>query len=90
MDDTLWHQIPTTFDHVATSDPRFFDRYWFAVNDPGGGGALQLTLGAYQNMNVMDGGFVVIHEGRQYNLRVSRSLRPGYETVCGPLGVEVI
>jgi len=90
MDDTLSHQIPTTFDHVATSDPRFFDRYWFAVNDPAGGGALQFTLGAYQNMNVMDGGFVVIHEGRQYNVRVSRSLRPNYDTVCGPLGVEVI
>ncbi len=90
MDDTLSHQIPTTFDHVGTSDPRFFDRYWFAVNDPAGGGALQLTLGVYQNMNVMDGGFVVIHGSRQYNLRVSRSLRPRYETVCGPIGVEVI
>jgi hypothetical protein len=90
MDDTLWHQIPTTFDHVGTSDPRFFDRYWFAVNDPAGGGALQFTLGAYQNMNVMDGGFVVIHQGRQYNVRVSRSLRPRYQTECGPLGVEVI
>ena len=90
MDDTLWHQIPTTFDHVGTSDPRFFDRYWFAANDPAGGGALQFTLGAYQNMNVMDGGFVVIHEGRQHNVRVSRSLRPHYETTCGPLHVEVI
>jgi hypothetical protein len=90
MDDTLSHQIPSTFDHVGTSDPRFFDRYWFAVNDPAGGGALQFTLGAYQNMNVMDGGFVVIHEGRQYNVRVSRSLRPHYATMCGPLRVEVI
>ena len=34
LDDTLWHQLPTTFDHVGTSDPRFFDRYWFAVYDP--------------------------------------------------------
>jgi len=31
LDDTLWHQLPTTFDHVWTSDPRFFDRYWFAI-----------------------------------------------------------
>ena len=36
LDDTLWHQLPTTFDHVGTSDPRFFDRYWFAVTEPGG------------------------------------------------------
>lgn len=90
MDDTLWHQLPTTFDHVGTSDPRFFDRYWFAATDPGGSGTLQLTLGAYQNMNVMDGGFVAIRRGRQHNLRVSRALRPRYETACGPIRVEVI
>ena len=35
LDDSLWHQIPSTFDHVGTSDPRFFDRYWFAVYEPG-------------------------------------------------------
>lgn len=90
MDDTLWHQLPTTFDHVGTSDPRFFDRYWFAATDPAGGGTLQLTLGAYQNMNVMDGGFVVVRGGRQHNLRVSRSLRPRYATACGPLRVELV
>jgi hypothetical protein len=90
MDDTLWHQLPTTFDHVGTSDPRFFDRYWFAASDPAGGGTLQFTLGAYQNMNVMDGGFVVVRSGRQHNLRVSRSLRPRYATECGPLRVEVV
>jgi len=90
MDDTLWHQLPTTFDHVGTSDPRFFDRYWFVATDPMGSGTLQFTLGAYQNMNVMDGGFVVVRGPRQHNLRVSRSLRPRYATECGPLRVEVI
>ncbi len=90
MDDTLWHQIPTTFDHAGTSDPRFFDRYWFAANEPAGEGALQFTIGAYRNMNVMDGGFVAVHDGRQHNVRVSRSLRPHYEPVCGPLRVEVV
>ncbi len=89
MDDTLWHQLSTTFDHVGTSDPRFFDRYWFAASDPEGAGTLQFTLGAYQNMNVMDGGFVAIRSGHQHNLRVSRALRPRYETACGPLRVEV-
>lgn len=90
MDDTLWHQLPTTFDHVGTSDPRFFDRYWFAASDPNGAGTLQFTLGAYQNMNVMDGGFVAIRSGRQHNVRVSRALRPRYEAACGPLRVEVV
>ena len=47
LDDTLWHQLPTTFDHVWTSDPRWFDRYWFAIysqrrprGDPGHDGCL--------------------------------------------------
>ena len=88
MDDTLWHTLPTTFDHVGTSDPRFFDRYWFAASDPAGGGTLQLTLGVYNNMNVVDAGFVAIRDGRQHNLRASRSLRPRFEPVCGPLRVE--
>ena len=61
-----------------------------AASDPGGSGTLQLTLGAYSNMNVMDGGFVAIRSGRQHNLRVSRSLRPHFETRCGPMRVEMI
>ncbi len=90
MDDTLWHTLPTTFDHVGTSDPRFFDRYWFAASDPRGGGTLQLTLGVYNNMNVVDAGFVAIRGGRQHNLRASRSLRPLFETRCGPIAVEIL
>jgi hypothetical protein len=90
LDETPWHQLPTTFDHVGTSDVRFFDRLWFAASDRQGGGALQFTMGVYQNMNVVDGGFVVIDRGRQHNLRVSRQLRPTYDTVCGPLRIEVL
>src|SRR4051794_29881593 len=60
FDDTPWHQLPAPFDTVGTSDPRFFDRLWFAATDPGGGGTMQFTLGVYQNMNVVDGGFVAI------------------------------
>jgi hypothetical protein len=90
LDDSLWHQLPTTFDHVGTSDPRFFDRLWFAASDRDGRGALQFTMGVYQNMNVVDGGFVIIVDGKQHNLRVSRQLRPTYETTCGPLRIEIV
>jgi hypothetical protein len=89
LDDTLWHQLPTTFDHVWTSDPRWFDRFWFAIYSPDGRVAIQVTMGAYRNMNVMDGGAVVIVGGRQYNLRVSRALHRDANTVCGPLSVRV-
>lgn len=88
LDDSLWHQLPTTFDHVGTSDPRFFDRIWFACYDPAGHAAAQVTMGVYSNMNVLDGGVMVLHGDRQHNLRVSRSLRPRFETAVGPLRLE--
>jgi hypothetical protein len=90
LDESLFHQIPTTFDHVGTSDPRFFDRWWFAAYEPSGAGALQFTLAVYNNQDVADGGFVVVHDGRQHNLRASRTLRPRFEPVVGPLSVEVV
>lgn len=90
LDDTLWHQLPTTFDHVWTSDPRFFDRYWFAIYSGDGRVAIQITMGAYRNMNVLDAGAVMIVDGKQYNLRVSRSLDGSVETVCGPVRIRPI
>jgi hypothetical protein len=89
LDDSPWHQLPTTFDHVFTSDVRFFDRLWFAASDRQGDACLQFTLGVYQNMNVVDGGFVVISDGVQHNLRASRQLRPTYDAACGPLHLDV-
>ncbi|MCX7262909.1 MAG: hypothetical protein NTX67_09165 [Burkholderiales bacterium] len=90
LDDTLCHQLPTTFDHVWTSDPRWFDRYWFAIYSKDGSVAIQITMGAYRNMNVLDGGAVMIVDNKQYNVRVSRSLGSSVETVCGPLRVRPI
>jgi hypothetical protein len=40
-------------------------------------------------MNVVDGGFVVIADGVQHNVRVSRQLRPLYDSSCGPLRIEI-
>jgi hypothetical protein len=90
LDDTLWHQLPTTFDHVWTSDPRFYDRYWFAIHSPDGRMAIHITMGAYRNMNVLDAGAVMIIDGKQYNLRVSRSLDGSVETECGPIRIAPI
>jgi hypothetical protein len=90
LDDTLCHQLPTTFDHVWTSDPRWFDRYWFAIYSEDGSVAIQVTMGAYRNMNVLDGGAVMVIDNKQYNVRVSRSLGSSVETTCGPLRVRPI
>lgn len=80
LDETLRHQIPTTFDHVGTSDPRFFDRYWFSCYDPAGSLTMIIGVGLYMNMNVFDG-FVACPVprddggGNQRNFRFSRALR---------------
>lgn len=89
MDDTLWHQTADTFDHVDTSDPRFFDRYWFNVVAPDGRTSVQVTMGAYRNMNVLDAGVVVVRDGKQHNLRASTSLGVDFDTRCGPIHVEL-
>ena len=99
-DETLRHQLPTTFDHVGTSDPRFYDRYFFGVHDPDGRLALHIGLGLYTNMNVMDGYVAALvprgsgaHRGAadQHNLRLSRALRPDIDTVgIGSYSIEIL
>jgi hypothetical protein len=96
LDETLRHQLPTTFDHVWTSDPRQFDRYWFSAYDPAGRAQLICGMGLYSNMNVQDG-FAALMLPRadgsgvdQHNFRVSRALRPDIdETRVGPLSIEI-
>ncbi len=91
LDDTLLHQAPTTFDHAVTSDHRFYDRYWFQAIEPGGATSLVAGMGLYKNTNVLDGFCTVVHEGKQYCLRVSRALRPEVDvTSVGALSVDVI
>lgn len=95
-DETLRHQLPTTFDHVGTSDPRFYDRFFFGVHDPEGRLSLHIGLGLYTNMNVMDGyvAAVVPRVGAgadQHNLRMSRALRPDIDRVgIGSYSIEIL
>ena len=55
QDDLLGHQTPTTFNHVASSDDRWTERYWYSaapIDVPGV--VLDLGLGWSPNRNVMD------------------------------------
>lgn len=89
-DDLPYHQIPTTFDHAGTADPRFFDRYWFVVYDRGGEVSLATGLGVYKNTNVCDGFAAVVSNGVQHNVRLSRALRPDFGIGVGPLRYEIL
>ncbi|MFN8624471.1 MAG: hypothetical protein U0587_00550 [Candidatus Binatia bacterium] len=96
LDESLRHQLATTFDHVGSSDHRFFDRYWFGAYD--GHGRMQFCcgMGQYANMNVQDG-FAAVQLPRtgsgvdQHNFRVTRALRPTLDTTAvGPLSIEIL
>jgi hypothetical protein len=89
-DDYLVHQVPTTFDHAASGDPRWFDRYWFVTYEPEGRVALASGMGLYKNMNTLDGFGCAVVGDEQHNCRVSRALRPDLTTACGPLRVDVL
>ena len=88
LDDTLLHQAPTTFDHAVTSDHRFFDR-WAAGLQHSELSAIY-GLANYKNTDTCDGFFCVRRGDRQYNLRLSRPLRPDYSMAIGPMRIEVI
>lgn len=93
LDDTLHHQTPSTFDHVGTSDHRFYDRYWFSLFAENGEVMVVATMGVYKNSNVLDGAGCVLdtRDGKQYNLRVSRQLRPDIDHIgAGPLHFELL
>lgn len=91
LDDYLAHQIPETFDHVASSDRNFFDRYYFNAYTKDGSAFLTFGMGSYPNLNVIDAFLSVVHEGKQHIVRASRLLGPDrMNTRVGPLAVEVV
>jgi hypothetical protein len=91
QDDLIGHQLPTTFDHVGNSDPGWMERLWYTGHPQTGSFIFDLGLGYHPNKNVMDGFAGVALEGKQYNFRVSRHLRPRpLVTELGPLKIEVL
>jgi hypothetical protein len=90
LDESLLHQVALPFSRTATSDHRFYDRVFFAAFDPRGSASVMLGMGVYKNMNVIDGFGCVVRNGRQYNVRASRLLRPDLDTAVGPIRFEVI
>lgn len=92
QDDLLGHQLPTTFDHVGTSDPSWMERYWYnGFTVPNGELMFEVGLGLHTNRNVMDAYVAVTIEGVQRNLRVSRHARPAtLRPAIGPFRIEVV
>src|SRR5882762_5300599 len=91
QDDLIGHQLPTTYDHVGTSDPVWMERLWYTGHPKTGEVIFDIGLGYHPNRNVMDAFAGVTAGSIQTNVRASRRLRPNpLETTVGPLKIEVL
>jgi hypothetical protein len=89
IDDQPFHQSPLPFNIAATSDPHFNDGYFFAFYAPGWYVITGLRL--HPNTNTMDGFASVVHDGVQRNVRLSRVLRPDFDSLeIGPLALDIV
>ena len=77
LDEWPRHQTIDTMDMVASPSTAWSDGYWFCFGDPAGEVNLITAIRLYQNTDVMDAyAIVATDDGKQYNLRASRRLRP--------------
>jgi hypothetical protein len=91
IDEYPFHQITQTFAGVAGSDPQWNDGHYLCLADHQGSLCLASTVRLYQNNDVLDGFVCLRHDGRQYNVRLSRRLRPDMELLgVGPLRLEIL
>ncbi|MGD9603864.1 MAG: hypothetical protein AB7O21_00885 [Gammaproteobacteria bacterium] len=89
FDDYPFHQQPTPFATVATTDAHFNDGYWFACYAPDWYFCAGLRL--HPNVNVIDGWATVAHANRQVSVRASRALHPRYDDLAvGPLRLSIV
>ncbi len=90
LDDYPIHQTPVPIAHAATSDPNFYDRYFFNGYTRDGSLFFAAALGVYPNRQVMDASVSVVRGGQQFVLRASR-MAPveRTETAVGPIRVDV-
>jgi len=92
LDDLLVHQIPSTFDHVGPSDVSFTEKMWFTIEDiESGDTIIDCGIGQYPNRNVQDAFAGVTIGDKQYNVRMSRELRPHADEMrVGPFSIEIV
>ena len=90
MDEYPFHQFTNTFAAVAGSDPQWNDGHYVTCCDADGTVCLTSNVRLYQNNDVLDGFICLRHEGKQYNVRLSRRLRPNMDHLgVGPLRIEL-
>ena len=91
IDDHLIHQTPEPIRVVASTDPRFFDRYWSVLHDDTG--ELMMALGGsfYPNLDRAEAYAIVTYKGVQRSVRAYRALGADrMDLRVGPLKHEIL
>lgn len=90
LDEWPRHQLPRTFDLIASDSPHWSDGYYFTLSDVDGTLSLFTAIRLYPNNDVLDGYACAGVAGRQHNLRWSRRLRPRIDDLSvGPLSLVI-
>lgn len=89
-DDSFIHQLPYTLDTVFTTDLDFRERMWLSISDSVNKDVMiGAGMGHYPNRNVQEAWAGVTVKDKQYNVRMSRHLRPDIQKMeVGPLRIE--
>ena len=91
MDEYPRHQIPGTFDSVASDSVHWNDGFYFTLGDEATGATLFAAIRLHPNTDVIDGFACVTIDGKQHNLRWSRRLRPRIDDIAvGPLSLTIV
>ncbi|MFN0096390.1 MAG: hypothetical protein ACKVVT_16645 [Dehalococcoidia bacterium] len=96
LDERFIHQTARPIDQLNDSDPRFVDQHWFQAMDTQGRFIVGANWPIWSNNNVIETGQIIVHNGKQYNLRYHREWRQqGYKSErlnlrVGPASMEVI
>lgn len=84
------HQTPEPV-ALAGSDRNFYDRYFFNGYNQDGSVFFAAALGVYPHLNIIDGAFSILKDGKQSSIFFSRCLNfDRMDTKVGPFGVEVV
>ncbi len=89
-DDYPLHQTPEPIAFSGT-DRNFYDRYFFNGMSPDGSFFFAVAFGIYPQLDIMDGAFSVVADGRQHILRVSKRMNGDRLNLSvGPLSIEIV
>lgn len=91
-DDFPFHQTAEPAAFPATSDPNFYDRYFFNGYASDFSFFFALALGIYPNRRIMDAAFSAVMEDRQSIVRSSRVLHDGERLPLrvGPIQIDIV